>query len=65
MREALRRHVDLLTPGFDLILHPRRQVLALEFTKLEAEVVRILEQAKLEAARGTQISRPQAAKPAQ
>ena len=65
MREALRRHVDLLTQGFDLILHPRRQVLALEFTKLEAEVVRILEQAKLEAARGTQISRPQAAKPAQ
>jgi len=43
----------------------RRHVLALEFTKLEAEVVRILEQAKLEAARGTQISRPQAAKPAQ
>lgn len=51
MREALRRHVDLLPRGFDLILHPRRTVLTLEFAKLEAEIVRILEQAKLEAAR--------------
>ena len=24
MREALRRHIDLLPAGFDLILHPRR-----------------------------------------
>ena len=27
MREALRRHVELLPAGFDLILHPRRSVL--------------------------------------
>jgi ribonuclease P protein component len=53
MREALRRHIDLLPLGFDLIFHPRRLVLTLEFTKLEAEIVRILEQAKAEAARGT------------
>jgi ribonuclease P protein component len=51
MREALRRHVDLLPQGCDLIFHPRRVVLTLEFTKLEAEIVRILEQAKAEAAR--------------
>ncbi len=51
MREALRRHVDLLPQGFDLIFHPRRVVLTLEFTKLEAEIVRILEQAGTEAAR--------------
>jgi ribonuclease P protein component len=51
MREALRRHVDLLPQGFDLIFHPRRQVLNLEFTKLEAEIVRILQQASAEAAR--------------
>ena len=51
MREALRRHVDLLPAGFDLILHPRRTVLTMEFAKLEAEVVRILQQAKAEAAR--------------
>jgi ribonuclease P protein component len=50
MREALRRHVDLLPPGCDLILHPRRNVLTLEFGKLEAEIVRILKQATLEAA---------------
>jgi ribonuclease P protein component len=51
MREALRRHVDLLPQGCDLIFHPRRSVLTIEFTKLEAEIVRILEQAKAEATR--------------
>jgi ribonuclease P protein component len=51
MREALRRHVDLLPQGCDLILHPRRSVLTVEFAKLEAEVVRILSQAKADAAR--------------
>src|SRR5580658_840864 len=54
MREALRRHVDMLPRGFDLILHPRRIVLTLEFGKLEAEIVRILHQAKAEAARMSQ-----------
>lgn len=51
MREALRRHLDLLPMGFDLIFHPRRAVLTVEFAKLEAEIVRILQQAKAEAAR--------------
>jgi len=51
MREALRRHVDLLPACCDLIFHPRRSVLMLDFTKLEAEVVRILVQARAEAAR--------------
>jgi ribonuclease P protein component len=46
LREALRRHVGLLPAGFDLILHPRRAVLTMEFAKLEAEIVRILEQAR-------------------
>jgi ribonuclease P protein component len=54
MREALRRYVDLLPQGFDLILHPRRIVLTLEFGKLEAEIVRILHQARVEAARMSQ-----------
>ncbi|MGA9069597.1 MAG: ribonuclease P protein component [Terracidiphilus sp.] len=53
MREVLRRHTDLLPPGCDLIFHPRRAVLTIDFTKLEAEVVRILHQAKTEAARLT------------
>jgi ribonuclease P protein component len=51
MREALRRHVDLLPEGFDLVFHPRRNVLTMEFMQLEAEIVRILEQAKAEAQR--------------
>jgi ribonuclease P protein component len=55
MREAVRRHVGLIPTGYDLILHPRRTVLTMEFAKLEAEVVRILEQAKGEAARATQM----------
>lgn len=55
MREALRRHVDVLPRGFDLIFHPRRGVLTMEFAKLEAEIVRILEQARAEAARTTAV----------
>jgi ribonuclease P protein component len=51
MRDVLRRHLDLLPGGVDLILHPRRVVLTMEFTKLEAEVVRILTQARADAAR--------------
>jgi ribonuclease P protein component len=51
MRDILRRHVDLLPAGCDLILHPRRVVMTLEFTKLEAELLRILQQANAEAAR--------------
>ncbi len=60
MREALRRHVDLLPAGFDLIFHPRRTVLTLEFAQLEREIVRILEQARDEAARSLKLSAPKA-----
>jgi ribonuclease P protein component len=52
MREALRRHVELFPDGCDLIFHPRRNVLIMEFAQLEREVVRILEQARSEASRG-------------
>jgi len=48
MRDVLRRHLDLLPEGADLILHPRRVVLTMEFLKLEAEIVRILAQARAE-----------------
>lgn len=65
MRDALRRHIDLLPTHSDLILHPRRAVLSIEFTKLEAEIVRILTQANSEAARAARtIVAPPAAKPA-
>jgi ribonuclease P protein component len=58
MREVLRRHLDLLPQSCDLILHPRRAVITLEFTKLDAEIVRILSQACAEAARMSEL--PQA-----
>lgn len=62
LREALRRHIDLLPQGSDLILHPRRSVLTIEFSKLEDEIVRILTQAKADAARA--VSRPAMVGPA-
>jgi ribonuclease P protein component len=58
MREALRRHVDLLPGDADLILHPRRSVLTMDFGKLEAEVVRILMQAQEETARNRTSPQP-------
>ena len=61
MREALRRHVELLPLGCDLILHPRRTVLTLEFAKLEAEIVRILQQANADAARMASLAPPRVA----
>jgi ribonuclease P protein component len=64
MREALRRHVELLPQGCDLILHPRRSILTLEFAKLEAEIVRILQQANAEARRAKSHSAAQPAAPA-
>lgn len=51
MRDILRRHLDLLPEGVDIIFHPRRAVLSMDFAKLEAEVVRILTQARTEAER--------------
>ena len=60
MREVIRRHINMLPAGADLILHPRRSVLTLEFAKLDAEVLRILTQARVEAARWTKgsVDRP-------
>ena len=58
-REALRRHVDLLPQGFDLILHPRRSVLTIDFARFESEMVRVLHQAATEARRAGAL--PQAA----
>ena len=62
MKEALRRHVKLLPQGCDLIFHPRRVVLTMDFRKLEAEIVRILQQARTDAARITAQPAPSAPK---
>lgn len=51
LREVLRRHVEMLPAGYDIVLHPHRSVLTMEFSKLEAEIVRILTQANVEQSR--------------
>jgi ribonuclease P protein component len=64
LREVLRRHIDLLPAGCDLILHPHRSVLSMEFSKLDAEVVRILTQANAEQTRAATSPRSGKAEPA-
>lgn len=41
MREAVSHHVALLPADVDVILHPRKSVLTLEFGRLDSEVERI------------------------
>jgi ribonuclease P protein component len=41
MREAVRMHLSELPPRVDVVLHPRRVVLEIEFARLEREVARI------------------------
>jgi ribonuclease P protein component len=41
MREAVRLHLQALPPNVDLVLHPRRPVLEMEFGRLESEVARV------------------------
>lgn len=41
MREAVRRHLSMLHAPVDVILHPRRSVLDLEFAALEREVAAV------------------------
>ena len=45
VREAVRANLAELSCGIDLILHPRRQVMTMDFAKLQAEVLRIFRQA--------------------
>jgi len=58
LRDVLRRHVDRLPAGYDLILHPHRSVLTMEFTKLDAEILRILEQANADRMRANTTETP-------
>jgi ribonuclease P protein component len=45
LREVVRHAIHELPEGVDLILHPKRMVMTMEFAKLEAEVLRIFRQA--------------------
>ncbi|WP_263382734.1 ribonuclease P protein component [Granulicella arctica] len=41
MREGIRRHLPLLRIPVDVILHPRRTVLTLDFATLEREIAQV------------------------
>jgi len=43
LRELVRRFAPLIQADLDIILHPRRTVLTMEFTKLSAEVERVFQ----------------------
>lgn len=45
MRAAIRNHLASMPAGVDLILHPKRVVMTMEFSQLNAEVRRIFAQA--------------------
>jgi len=59
MREAVRRHVALLQSDVDVILHPRKSVLTIEFGRLDAEVERLFGSVQQDAS-GRPPSGPQA-----
>ena len=44
MRECVRHHIGMLTGPVDVILHPRRTVLEMEFARLDREVAAIFRQ---------------------
>lgn len=58
MREAVRKHLPLLQAPVDVILHPRRTVLSLEFSILEREVAQIFRQVQSAAGKRQQETRP-------
>jgi ribonuclease P protein component len=49
LREIVRCHLPELPDGVDLILHPKRSVMTMDFVKLKAEVLRIFRQAAAQA----------------
>ncbi len=41
LRDIVRRHAPIVCASVDIVLHPRRSVLTIEFARLESEVVRL------------------------
>jgi ribonuclease P protein component len=59
MREAVRHKLDLIAAPVDVILHPRRSVIDLEFAQLEREVAQIFRAVQAACNRvGTPAQRP-------
>ena len=61
MREAVRHNLPLLSAPVDVILHPRRSVIDLEFNTLKREVAQVFRQVQKLAARS--VSPPDAPTP--
>ena len=61
MREAVRAHLALLSGPVDVVLHPRRSVLTLEFTALLKEVATVLRSAQASAERPPRVAAPRPA----
>jgi ribonuclease P protein component len=59
MREAVRKNLSTLTTPVDVILHPRRSVIDLEFTTLDREVAQVFR--SIQKAAETQQAKQQAA----
>lgn len=57
MREAVRRHLSTLPNGVDVVLHPRKTVLEMEFSRLEEEVGRVFAKVRMAAGRGVETNR--------
>jgi ribonuclease P protein component len=49
LRELVRRHLDELPRDLDLVLHPKKSVMTMDFAKLDAEILRIFRQARAQA----------------
>jgi ribonuclease P protein component len=58
MREVIRRQLHELPDGVDLIMHPRRSVMTMEFVKLESEILRIFRQAAAQVRQATASKAP-------
>jgi len=47
MREAVRKNLAHLQSDVDVILHPRKSVIAMEFSRLEVEVGRVFQSVEI------------------
>jgi len=56
MRECVRRYAGLMTAPVDVILHPRKTVIELEFSKLEREVAQVFRGIQAAIAKGAAIT---------
>ncbi len=65
MRDIVRRRAGLVRANVDIVLHPRRTVLTIDFAKLESEVVRIFTNVQSMIDRGGQTARQGAPKQVQ